>query len=92
METTFTTVSFDTSNPFYVQQTRLFFIKWNEQNYLVKDYCNHRGGPLSLGSKIANDGKIICPWHKQKNCVVGLKNTALPMVRVGNIVKFSLHV
>ncbi|MEM9904531.1 MAG: Rieske (2Fe-2S) protein [Cyanobacteria bacterium P01_D01_bin.44] len=91
METAFTTVSLDTVNPFYVEGTRLFFLEWDHQTYLVKDYCPHRGGPLSLGDKMIDEGKIICPWHKNKICALGLKERALPMVRVRNRVQFSLE-
>lgn len=91
MKTTFTTARLDTTNPFYVGGVRLFWLVWNKKKYLVKDYCPHRGGPLSLGGEMTDGGKIICPWHKNKVCAKGLTKMALPMVKVGDQVRFYLE-
>ncbi|MEO6725772.1 MAG: Rieske 2Fe-2S domain-containing protein [Blastocatellia bacterium] len=29
--------------------------------YALKDFCPHRGAPLSEG--FLEDGKVFCPWH-----------------------------
>jgi nitrite reductase/ring-hydroxylating ferredoxin subunit len=91
MKTTFTTTNLSTTTPFHVGGIRLFLLDWNKKKYLVKDYCPHRGGPLSLGDQMTDEDKIVCPWHKNKVCATRLTTMALPMVRVGNQVRFSLE-
>jgi nitrite reductase/ring-hydroxylating ferredoxin subunit len=84
------TVSAKHKGPFHVGGVRLFVLHRNNETYLARDYCSHRGGPLSLGTCMKERDTIVCPWHGYHNRMKTLVDTALPSVRVGDTISFLL--
>jgi nitrite reductase/ring-hydroxylating ferredoxin subunit len=84
------TISRKHKGPFHVQGQRLFILHWQDTPFVISDYCNHRGGPLSLGTCNKERGTLVCPWHGNHNRVKPLLENALPVVRVGDSVSFLL--
>ncbi|WNG20887.1 Rieske (2Fe-2S) protein [Cystobacter fuscus] len=82
------TVSSDRTGPFHVHGQRLFILNWSGNNFVVPDYCTHRGGPLSLGTCNKERATLVCPWHAHHNRISSLLEKALPAVRVGQSISF----
>lgn len=40
----------------------MFLLGVDEQFYLVRNACPHRGGPLKFGH-VDDEGRIVCPMH-----------------------------
>lgn len=48
---------------------------------LYNDCCDHRGGPLHLGSWNAARKCLVCPWHGTKYSEKVLHNRATPLIK-----------
>lgn len=40
-----------------------FLLGVDDQLYLVRNACPHRGGPLKLGH-VDDEGRVVCPMHQ----------------------------
>jgi Rieske [2Fe-2S] domain len=47
---------------------------------LVDNSCQHRGGPLHLGSWDDTTKCVVCPWHGTKHSQKHLQKRAIPLV------------
>jgi phenylpropionate dioxygenase-like ring-hydroxylating dioxygenase large terminal subunit len=63
---------------------RYFVFDSGDRPLLVRDWCPHRGGPLSLSRQTADRRRLVCPWHGTKVGVAAVKRTSVPMVRTGD--------
>jgi phenylpropionate dioxygenase-like ring-hydroxylating dioxygenase large terminal subunit len=70
-------------NTVLVGHDRYFIFDADDRPLLVRDWCPHRGGPLSLGRR-TTDRRLACPWHGTKVGVAAVKRTSVPMVRTGD--------
>ena len=48
--------------PIWRQGEEYFVLSVDEQLYLVRNACPHRGGPLKFG-QVDDENRIICPMH-----------------------------
>ena len=48
--------------PIYRQGEPYFVLSVDDQLYLVRNACPHRGGPLKFGH-VDDEGRIVCPMH-----------------------------
>lgn len=56
----------------------------DRRSHLVRDWCPHRGGPLSLARLTPDGRRLTCPWHGTKVGVAAVRRTGVPMVRSGD--------
>ncbi|MFC4905746.1 Rieske 2Fe-2S domain-containing protein [Actinomadura gamaensis] len=56
----------------------------DRRSHLVRDWCPHRGGPLSLARLTPDGRRLSCPWHGTKVGVAAVRRTGVPMVRSGD--------
>ena len=82
------TIPSNHEGPFHVGAMRLFLLDWNGKRHVVRDYCSHRQGPLSLGICQREKGTIVCPWHGKRTQVERLLDRAWPAVRAGGVISF----
>jgi hypothetical protein len=71
-------------NTLMVGHDRYFVLRSEGRSLLVRDYCPHRGGPLSLARRTPDERRLVCPWHGTRVGVAALRRTCLPMVRSGD--------
>lgn len=71
-------------NTVLVGHDRYFLLHTGGRVQLVRDLCPHRGGPLSLARRTADDRRLRCPWHGTKVGIAAVCRTSLPMVRSGS--------
>ncbi|CAN95353.1 hypothetical protein predicted by Glimmer/Critica [Sorangium cellulosum So ce56] len=76
--------------PFYALGRRVFLLEWRSATYVIPDYCPHRGGPLSLGTRSEDPCAIRCPWHGMSNHIRPMTERAIPAVQVGDTISFIL--
>ncbi|MDP1632145.1 MAG: Rieske 2Fe-2S domain-containing protein [Caulobacter sp.] len=48
--------------PIYRQGEAYFLLSVDDQLYLVRNVCPHRGGPLKFGH-VDDQNRIVCPMH-----------------------------
>ena len=48
---------------------------------LYNDCCDHRGGPLHLGSWDRETNCLVCPWHSSKYSEKVLRKFARPLIQ-----------
>lgn len=75
----------------YLNEQRLFTLRFKNLFYVVKDACFHRGGPLSKGAYDEKTGVIICPMHQLKSCARNIVKEALPVVQTGNMLRIVVR-
>jgi Rieske 2Fe-2S protein len=63
---------------------RYFIFDADGRSLLVRDWCPHRGGPLSLSRQTPDRRRLVCPWHGTKVGIAAVKRTSVPMVRSGD--------
>jgi nitrite reductase (NADH) small subunit len=63
---------------------RYFIFDADGRPLLVRDWCPHRGGPLSLSRQTPDRRRLVCPWHGTKVGIAAVKRTSVPMVRSGD--------
>jgi nitrite reductase (NADH) small subunit len=67
---------------FLIQGDRRFFLMSLDNDlFLMRDNCPHRGGPLHLGSLDCKKGTIVCPWHEATVSIQRLQQHAVPCIR-----------
>lgn len=71
-------------NTVLVGHHRYFVFNTDGRPLLVRDWCPHRGGPLSLGRQTPDRRRLVCPWHGTKVGTAAVKRTSVPMVRSGD--------
>lgn len=71
-------------NTVLVGHERYFIFAADGRPLLVRDWCPHRGGPLSLSRQTADGRRLVCPWHGTKVGTAAVKRTSVPMVRSGD--------
>jgi hypothetical protein len=71
-------------NTVLVGHRRYFVFEPDGRPLLVRDWCPHRGGPLSLGRQTPDGRRLVCPWHGTKVGTAAVKRTSVPMVRSGD--------
>ncbi|MDL4773906.1 Rieske (2Fe-2S) protein [Actinomadura xylanilytica] len=71
-------------NTVMVGHDRYFILQADGRRLLVRDYCPHRGGPLSLARRTPDGRRLSCPWHGTKVGVAAVQRTCLPMVLSGD--------
>lgn len=48
--------------PIYRRGEEYFLLSVDEQLYLVRNACPHRGGPLKFGH-LDDEDRVVCPMH-----------------------------
>lgn len=71
-------------NTVLVGHQRYFIFAADGRPLLVRDWCPHRGGPLSLSRQTPDGRRLVCPWHGTKVGTAAVKRTSVPMVRSGD--------
>jgi Rieske [2Fe-2S] domain len=71
-------------NTLFLGDDRYFVFEDEGRLFLVEDRCPHRGGPLSLGRRSADDQRVVCPWHGSRITCAFLRRRSVPIVRRGN--------
>ncbi len=71
-------------NTVLVGHERYFIFEADGRPLLVRDWCPHRGGPLSLSRPTPDGRRLVCPWHGTKVGTAAVKRTSVPMVRSGD--------
>jgi hypothetical protein len=71
-------------NTVLVGHHRYFIFDADGRRLLVRDWCPHRGGPLSLARQTTDRRRLVCPWHGTKVGTAAVKRTSVPMVRSGD--------
>jgi Rieske 2Fe-2S protein len=71
-------------NTVLVGHHRYFIFHTDGRHLLVRDWCPHRGGPLSLSRLTVDRRRLVCPWHGTKVGTAAVKRTSVPMVRTGD--------
>lgn len=56
------------------------FQQSTNQWLLLNDSCQHRGGPLRLGSWNNEIQCLVCPWHGTKYSKKALHKRSLPLI------------
>lgn len=58
-----------------------FLFQQSDNQWLLLDgRCQHRGGPLHLGSWNNADQCLVCPWHGTKYSEKALQKRSIPIV------------
>jgi Rieske [2Fe-2S] domain len=70
-------------NMVFLRDDRYFVLEHDGRLFLVSDRCPHRGGPLSLASRSADDKRLVCPWHGSRIACTWLRRQSVPIVRRG---------
>ncbi len=71
-------------NTVLVGHDRYFVFDPDGRPLLVRDWCPHRGGPLSLSRRTPDGRRLVCPWHGTKVGTAAVRRTSVPMVRTGD--------
>ena len=70
-------------NTVFVHDDRYFVLEHGGRLFLVQDKCPHRGGPLSLATRSADEKRLVCPWHGSRVACAWLRRGSVPIVRHG---------
>ena len=70
-------------NTVFLRDDRYFVFEHGGRLFLVPDKCPHRGGPLSLGARSADQKRLVCPWHGSRIACAWLRRQSMPIVRRG---------
>ena len=70
-------------NTVFLRDDRYFVFEHGDRLFLVRDLCPHRGGPLSLGARSADQKRLVCPWHGSRIACAWLRRQSVPIVRRG---------
>jgi hypothetical protein len=70
-------------NTLFLGDDRYFVFEHEGRVFLVEDHCPHRGGPLSLGRRSADQKRLVCPWHGSRIACAFLRRRSVPIVRRG---------
>ena len=70
-------------NTVFLRDDRYFVLEHEGRLFLVQDRCPHRGGPLSLGARSADQKRLVCPWHGSRIACAWLRRQSVPIVRRG---------
>jgi hypothetical protein len=64
------------------EDEKIYFLFQQSDNewLLLNDRCQHKGGPLHLGSWNDVDQCLVCPWHGTKHSKKALQKRAIPII------------